>query len=428
MFSSSNFSLHSFNINKGYLKKITVILLSILVVFSFTSSFLTNVGVYAESKTRNDVKETDSKTKIQEVYESFDGLHSFIVGNPETGEIYFGDKTTRKVPIASISKLMTYLLVMEAIDNGDVSQSGNVVISKEAEETSYSYGIIWLKEGMKVPISDLIEGMLIPSSNESAVALACHVSGSEEKFVKLMNKRAKELGLENTHFYTASGLPTNLEDDADANMVPSKYLETENHSSAEDLFKLASFILKKYPNITKITSKENITLDQFNFTAKNTNTLLKKYNRVDGLKTGYTGAAGRCVICTRVEESDFNNDSKKSRTMVVLMGASSVDERDEKTAELLKLGEEFLKARERHIIAPMSSLKIPGNIKPLSPEEKKEETKKSLIIKIVEFAVSIVIAIILLFLLLRYIIRKRRRNRRLIMSKKRYRKRSNIKF
>lgn len=428
MYSSSNFSLHLLNKNKDGLIKIIVILLSILVAFSFTTFSLINVDVYAESKSRNEEKEADSKTKIQEIYESFGGLHSFIVGNPETGEIYFGDKTTRKVPIASISKLMTYLLVMEAIDKGDVSQSGNVVISKEAEETSYSYGIIWIKEGMKVPISDLIEGMLIPSSNESAVALACHVSGSEEKFVKLMNKRAKELGLENTHFYTASGLPTNLEDDVDENMVPSEYLETENHSSAEDLFKLASFILKKYPNITKITSKKNITLNQFNFTANNTNTLVKKDDRVDGLKTGYTSGAGRCVICTKVEKPDFNDESKKNRTMVVLMGAGSVDERDEKVAELLKLGEEFFKARERHIISPMSSLKIPGNITPLSPEEKKQENKKSLIIKIAQFAVSIVIAIILLILLLRYVIRRRRRNKRLIMSKKRYRKRSNIKF
>ena len=426
MYSSSNFSLFLVGKSKDCFKKITAILLSIFVVFSFTSVLFTTEHAYGESKKQNDAREADSNTKIQEVYKHFDGLHSFIVGNPETGEIYFGDKTTKKVPIASISKLMTYLLVMEAIDNGEISQSGNVVISKEAEETSYSYGVIGLREGMKTPISDLIEAILIPSSNEAAVALACHVSGSEAEFVNLMNKRAKELGLKNTHFYTASGLPTNLEEDE--NMLPSQYLEIENHSSAEDLFKLASFILKKYPEITKITSKKNITLDQFYFTSRNTNGLVQKDDRVDGLKTGYTSGAGRCLICTRTEEPDFNDGPKNMRTMVVLMGASSVQERDEKIEELLNLGEGFFQARQRHIIAPMSSLKIPGNITPMSPKEKKEENKKSFIIKIVEFAVSIVIAIILLILLLRYIIRRRRRNRRLIMSKKRYRKRSNIKF
>ena len=411
---------------KKTIVKVTVILISCLIVFSGLKFLNVDANVYAKSKDEPQSSELEDKRK--ELKDYFGDVHGFAVGNPETGEIYFADKTDKKVPIASITKLMTYLLVMEAMDRGEIDKKGDVVISKEAEDITYPYGIIWLKEGMKVPIDDLIKAMLIPSSNESAVALACHVAGSEGEFVKLMNKRAKELGLNKTHFYTASGLPTNLDEELPEDALPSEYIKTENHSTVEDLFKLASFIMKKYPNTTKITSKKDISLQQFSFYSENTNTLLKKDSSINGLKTGYTGGAGRCIICTRIEKTDFKQARKNGKTMVVFMGGKSVEERDKKVTTLLGIGESVFKAKERIGFLPTMSVKIPENKTELSPEEKKQEDKKSLIIKIVEFSACILVAIILLILLLRFIIRRRRRNSRLIMSKKRYRKGSNIKF
>lgn len=415
-------------VNKESLKKTTIILIAFLVVFSGLIFFNEDANGYAKSKSKDKSNKSKIEVQREEIHDYFDDLHGFAVGNPETGEIYFADKTGEKVPIASLSKLMTYLLVMEAMDRGEIEKGGNVVISKEAEEITYSYGILWVKEGMKVPINDLIKAMLIPSSNESAVALACHVAGSESEFVKLMNQRAKELGLKSTHFYTASGLPTNIDEEDNGYVLPSKYLKTENHSSIEDLFKLASFIMKKYPQVTKITSKKDVSIEQFNFYAENTNTLLKKDRRINGLKTGYTDGAGRCIICTRTEKSDFKSARKNSKTMVVFMGGRSIEERDKKVKVLLSVGESFYKAKERNEFVPLWRVQIPENKPELSAEEKEKENKKSFIVKIVEFALSILAAIILLILLLRYIIRRRRRNRRLIMSKRRYRKRSNLKF
>lgn len=411
-------------INKESLKKIAATLLSLLVVFSGMTFYNSALNSFAKSKSKSESRKSNLEIQRERVHSYFDDLHAYAVGNPETGEIYFANKSTEKFPIASISKLMTYLLVMEAMDSGEISRNGKVTISKEAEDVTYSYGIIWLKEGMKVPIKDLIQAMLIPSSNESAVALACHVSGSQEQFAKLMNKRAKELGLNSTHFYTASGLPTNLDDDdEDEYILPSKYLKTENHSSAEDLFKLASFIMKKYPQITKITSKKDITLEQFSFHADSTNTLLKEDNSINGLKTGSTPGAGRCIIITKNVKTDFKRARDTGKTMVVLLGANSVSERNNKARVLLNLGDRIFKAQKQYGITPMLKLKIPENIPQLTVQEKKAENKKSFIIKIIEFAVSIVVAIILLIILMRYIIRRRRRRARLIMSKRRYRRR-----
>lgn len=411
-------------INKESLKKIAATLLSLLVVFSGMTFYNSALNSFAKSKSKSESRKSNLEIQGERVHSYFDDLHAYAVGNPETGEIYFANKSTEKFPIASISKLMTYLLVMEAMDSGEISRNGKVTISKEAEDVTYSYGMIWLKEGMKVPIKDLIQAMLIPSSNESAVALACHVSGSQEQFAKLMNKRAKELGLNSTHFYTASGLPTNLDDDdEDEYILPSKYLKTENHSSAEDLFKLASFIMKKYPQITKITSKKDITLEQFSFHADSTNTLLKEDNSINGLKTGSTPGAGRCIIITKNVKTDFKRARDTGKTMVVLLGANSVSERNNKARVLLNLGDRIFKAQKQYGITPMLKLKIPENIPQLTVQEKKAENKKSFIIKIIEFAVSIVVAIILLIILMRYIIRRRRRRARLIMSKRRYRRR-----
>lgn len=411
-------------INKESLKKIAATLLSLLVVFSGMTFYNSALNSFAKSKSKSESRKSNLEIQGERVHSYFDDLHAYAVGNPETGEIYFANKSTEKFPIASISKLMTYLLVMEAMDSGEISRNGEVTISKESEDVTYSYGMIWLKEGMKVPIKDLIQAMLIPSSNESAVALACHVSGSQEQFAKLMNKRAKELGLNSTHFYTASGLPTNLDDDdEDEYILPSKYLKTENHSSAEDLFKLASFIMKKYPQITKITSKKDITLEQFSFHADSTNTLLKEDNSINGLKTGSTPGAGRCIIITKNVKTDFKRARDTGKTMVVLLGANSVSERNNKARVLLNLGDRIFKAQKQYGITPMLKLKIPENIPQLTVQEKKAENKKSFIIKIIEFAVSIVVAIILLIILMRYIIRRRRRRARLIMSKRRYRRR-----
>ena len=135
---------------------------------------------------------------------------------------------------------MTYLLVMEAIDAGKISMDDIVVLSKAVEEESYSEDyVIHMHEGQKATMTDLLEAMLVPSSNEAALALAEHVAGSEAAFVKMMNARAKKMGLTTAVFYNPHGLPNYT-----TSAVTSK---RQNSMSAMDLFTLASYVVKNIP-------------------------------------------------------------------------------------------------------------------------------------------------------------------------------------
>ena len=130
-------------INKESLKKIAATLLSLLVVFSGMTFYNSALNSFAKSKSKSESRKSNLEIQRERVHSYFDDLHAYAVGNPETGEIYFANKSTEKFPIASISKLMTYLLVMEAMDSGAISRNGKVTISKEAEDVTYSYGMIW---------------------------------------------------------------------------------------------------------------------------------------------------------------------------------------------------------------------------------------------------------------------------------------------
>ena len=172
----------------------------------------------------------------QDGYFSF--LHGTVLGNGDTGKILYSSKKDSKAAIASTTKLMTYLLVMEAIDAGKISMDDIVVLSKAVEEESYSEDyVIHMHEGQKATMTDLLEAMLVPSSNEAALALAEHVAGSEAAFVKMMNARAKKMGLTTAVFYNPHGLPNYT-----ASAVTSK---RQNSMSAMDLFTLASYVVKK---------------------------------------------------------------------------------------------------------------------------------------------------------------------------------------
>ena len=137
-------------------------------------------------------------------------------------------------------------------------------------------------------MQDLLFGALLPSSNECALCLAETVAGSEETFVQRMNQKALDLGLSQTFFYNCHGLPSYTEDS-----IPAK---RQNRMSAEDMFRLVSYLLKVYPQITDITSLENATLQSLNLEVRNTNPLLHNLPEVTGLKTGTTNKAGACLV------------------------------------------------------------------------------------------------------------------------------------
>ena len=225
--------------------------------------------------------------------EFFMATKSCLLGDVTTGKIiyeYDGDET---VLIASTSKLMTYLLVMDAVSEGKIGMNDEVIISREVSKLSYGEdGVIELEEGLETNVPELLKGMLLASSNECAKALAEHVAGSEEAFVKMMNDKAKSLGLsESTRFYNSNGLPTYTDE-----AVASK---RQNRSTAEDMYKLVKYILAVYPQVTDITSLKEASLPSMEFVAKNTNPLLYNVDGAVGLKTGTTNGAMCCLITAK---------------------------------------------------------------------------------------------------------------------------------
>lgn len=219
----------------------------------------------------------------------FYGVNGVLVGDVTTGEIFYQFQSDRAYPIASTSKLMTCLLTMDALSAGQLSSDGLVAVSQAAELLSASDdGVIDLEAGQQIPVRELLLGALLPSSNECALCLAEAVAGSEEAFVERMNQKAQELGLSQAIFFNSHGLPAYTEEP-----VPAK---RQNRMSARDMFRLVSYLLKVYPQITDITSLKSATLSTLEEEVRNTNPLLYNLPGVTGLKTGTTNKAGACLV------------------------------------------------------------------------------------------------------------------------------------
>lgn len=251
------------------------------------------------------------------------GINAALAGDGTTGAIYYEHNSEEAVPIASTTKLMTYYVLMDAVENGEISLSDSVRISKNAEVISGGIdGVIQFSEGQSFNINDLIKAMLILSSNESALALAEHVAGTEEAFVERMNNKAAGLGLTEAYFYNCNGLPV-----YDDQLLPAKM---QNHMSAKEMFVLASDLVRVYPEVLEITSLKMTDLSSIGMEAKTTNALLYNMDEVKGLKTGTTNKSGACLVtCMPLEK-----DGERHNVITVLFGAETEVERAT-TAEIL---------------------------------------------------------------------------------------------
>lgn len=246
----------------------------------------------------------------------FCGVNSVLVGDATTGEVYYQYQSDRAYPIASTSKLMTCLLAMEAISAGQLALNETVIISEAVQALAASDdGVIPLEAGEPITVEELLIGALLPSSNECALCLAERIAGSEEAFVERMNQKARDLGLSQAVFFNSNGLPFYTED-----FIPSK---RQNSMSAEDMFRLVSYLLKVYPQITDITSLEKATLASLELEVKNTNPLLRNLSGVTGLKTGTTNKAGACLV-TSLTADDGNREHD---LIVIVFGTEDSIER-----------------------------------------------------------------------------------------------------
>ncbi len=238
---------------------------------------------------------------------------SAILIDYASGKVLYEKNADAKLPMASMTKIMSMLLIMENIDNGNLNYNDKVVISKNASGMGGSQ--VFLQEGEEYKLEDLLKCIAVSSANDAVVAMAEKISGSVEAFVELMNKKAKDLGLENTNFANPHGL------------------DNENHySTARDMAKMGQELLK-YQDILRFTSiyEDYLTKpDGSQVWLVNTNRLVRFYDGVDGLKTGYTTDAGYCLTAT-AKKNDL-------RLISVVMKASSGDSRSKDTATLLTYG------------------------------------------------------------------------------------------
>ncbi len=235
---------------------------------------------------------------------------SAILMERDTGTILFEKNSNEKLPPASMTKIMTMLLIMEALDQGKITLDEKVRTSERAASMGGSQ--IFLEVGEEMTVEEMLKGIAIASGNDASVAMAEHLAGSEENFVAMMNDRAKELGLTDTNFLNSNGLPA------------------ENHyTTAYDLAIISKELLK-YEDVLAYTSlyEDYLRQDTDNkFWLVNTNKLVKFYPGVDGLKTGYTREAKYCLTVT-AKKNDM-------RVIAVVMGAETPKERNRQITEML---------------------------------------------------------------------------------------------
>lgn len=276
------------------IKKIMIFLL-ILLSISFP--------VYAVEEEKN-----DESNDVE-----IDSPSAFLLETSTNTTIYQKNAYEHRAP-ASMTKIMTMILVMEEIDNGNIKESDLFTVSKNAERMGGT--TIYLDVGEEMSVKDLLKGLALTSANDASIVLAEGISGTVNKFVERMNNKAKEIGCNDTNFVNPNGLP-----------------QKNHYSCAHDMGLMGSYLVTKHPDILKYTSIYEDYLrkgTKKEFWLVNTNKLVKFYPSVDGLKTGWTNDAGYCLTATANENG--------IRFVAVVIGAESPKERNSEIMKLINYG------------------------------------------------------------------------------------------
>ncbi len=247
-----------------------------------------------------------------------------LLMEPETGSILYAKNADEPLPPASITKMMTQLLAFEALQEGRAHLDDIVTVSERAWRLKGS--TMFLNVGQDVSFADLLTGISVVSANDACIAVAEHLTGSEEQFVTLMNERAASLGMTNTRFENSSGLPS-----------------AGHYMSARDIAILSREIVLHQPELLKLESQMTFSFNDIS--QNNRNPLLGRYSGADGLKTGWTNEAGHCLAATAVQ-----NDT---RLIAVVLGTKSENARLNVTRQLLDYG--FRNFAMKEMLAPGDS-------------------------------------------------------------------------
>ncbi|MGC8121565.1 D-alanyl-D-alanine carboxypeptidase family protein [Marinobacter sp. VGCF2001] len=234
---------------------------------------------------------------------------SWVLMDPLSGRVIMEHNSHERLPPASLTKMMTAYIVERELDEGRITMQDMVPISVKAWRTEGSRTFV--QEGTSVPVEALLKGVIIQSGNDASVALAEFVAGSEGAFVDIMNQQAQLLGMKDSHFENATGLPS-----------------ADHFSTAYDLAILAQHIIQDYPENYPLYAQKHFTYN--NIRQPNRNSLLWRDDSVDGLKTGHTQEAGYCLVAS----AKRNN----TRLIATVMGTSSAEARAQEVQKMLNYG------------------------------------------------------------------------------------------
>jgi len=242
---------------------------------------------------------------------------SYVLQDFHSGQVLAEKNAHQRVDPASITKLMTAYVVFNELANGRLQEDEKVTVSEKAWRTGGSK--MFIEVGKQVPVIDLLKGMVIQSGNDASVALAEHIAGSEETFASMMNQQAQKLGMTDSHFTNATGLPH------------------ENHYvTAADVAKLSAALIRDFPEYYTLFAHKKFTYNDI--TQHNRNTLLWRDPSVDGLKTGHTQSAGYCLAASAKRNG--------MRLISAVMGTESEKARADETQKLLNYGFRFFETHQ----------------------------------------------------------------------------------
>jgi len=242
---------------------------------------------------------------------------NYLLVDVLTGKVLAKKNASDRIEPASLTKLMTVYVAAHELKDGNIHMDDVVTTSKKAWQMKGSK--MFLNIGDKVTVEQLLHGIIIQSGNDASVALAEHISGTEDVFVALMNLRAQELGMKNTHYTDATGWPN-----------------PDHYTTAEDLFKLSKALITEFPDIYALFKIKEYTYG--GITQHNRNNLLWRDESVDGVKTGHTESAGYCLISSAVR--------KGTRLISIVLGSSSKESRIDASQSLLNYGFRFFESHK----------------------------------------------------------------------------------
>lgn len=243
-------------------------------------------------------------------------VKSAILVNYDTGQVLYGFNEHQILHPASVTKLMTLYITLEKIDQGQLHWTDSVTVSERV--SSINEAQVYLRTGEVLSLREMVKAMMVASANDAATAIAEKIAGSEANFVKLMNEKAVELGLKDSHFINVSGLPAHNSND--------QY----HHMSAYDIALLSKLLLDQYPEVLEFSGLKSTTIRSGSYAIFSTNKLLGCFSGLDGLKTGFTNQAGLCLAATAKRDG--------LRLISVILGAPSREIRTASTVELLNYG------------------------------------------------------------------------------------------